>query len=73
MIQKALSVIPGECRLFNPSWEDYEGVPIRVPHMGWNQIELKKDCVLFKDIDPEANFYFVHSLLSCSRRTIHHR
>ena len=58
---QALSVIPGECRLFNPSWEDYEGVPIRVPHMGWNQIELKQDCVLFKDIDPEANFYFVHS------------
>ncbi|WP_421901256.1 imidazole glycerol phosphate synthase subunit HisH [Maridesulfovibrio sp.] len=58
---QALSVIPGECRLFNPSWEDYEGVAIRVPHMGWNQIELKQDCVLFKDIDPEAHFYFVHS------------
>jgi glutamine amidotransferase len=58
---QALSVIPGECRLFNPSWEDYEGVPIRVPHMGWNQIELKQDCILFKDIDPEAHFYFVHS------------
>ncbi|WP_320176191.1 imidazole glycerol phosphate synthase subunit HisH [Maridesulfovibrio sp.] len=58
---QALSVIPGECRLFNPSWEDYEGVPIRVPHMGWNQIELKQDCILFKDIDPDAHFYFVHS------------
>ncbi|WP_031479235.1 imidazole glycerol phosphate synthase subunit HisH [Maridesulfovibrio frigidus] len=58
---KALSVIPGECRLFNPSWVDYEGIPIRVPHMGWNQIDLKQDCVLFKDIDPEAYFYFVHS------------
>ncbi|HAS90652.1 MAG TPA: imidazole glycerol phosphate synthase subunit HisH [Desulfovibrio sp.] len=58
---QALSVIPGECRLFNPSWEDYEGVAIRVPHMGWNQIELKQDCVLFKNIDPEAHFYFVHS------------
>ncbi|NDV28689.1 imidazole glycerol phosphate synthase subunit HisH [Desulfovibrio sp. JC010] len=58
---QALSVIPGECRLFNPSWEDYEGVPIRVPHMGWNTIELKQDCILFKDIDPDAHFYFVHS------------
>ncbi len=58
---KALSVIPGECRLFNPSWVDYEGTPIRVPHMGWNQIELKQDCILFKDIDPNAYFYFVHS------------
>ncbi|MGE4293479.1 MAG: imidazole glycerol phosphate synthase subunit HisH [Desulfovibrio sp.] len=58
---KALSVIPGECRLFNPSWTDYEGQPIRVPHMGWNTVELVRDCELFKDIAPDANFYFVHS------------
>ncbi|WP_027179857.1 imidazole glycerol phosphate synthase subunit HisH [Maridesulfovibrio bastinii] len=58
---KALSVVPGECHLFNPSWEDYEGVTIRVPHMGWNQVDLVKDCPLFKDISPEAFFYFVHS------------
>lgn len=58
---KALEVIPGECRLFNPSWTDYENIPIRVPHMGWNQVELKTDCRLFKDISPKASFYFVHS------------
>lgn len=58
---KALGLVPGECRLFNPSWTDYEGRPIRVPHMGWNQIKLKRDCRLFKGIDPGAWFYFVHS------------
>ncbi|QGY41021.1 imidazole glycerol phosphate synthase subunit HisH [Pseudodesulfovibrio cashew] len=58
---KALEVIPGECRLFNPSWTDYEGIPIRVPHMGWNQVNLHKECRLFKDIDPASDFYFVHS------------
>ena len=58
---KALGVVPGECRLFNPSWTDYEGFPIRVPHMGWNQIKLTKKCRLFKDIDPGSWFYFVHS------------
>lgn len=58
---KALSVIPGECRLFNPSWTDYEGFPIRVPHMGWNTVDLKTECELFEGIPPEANYYFVHS------------
>lgn len=58
---KALSIIPGECRLFNPSWTDYEGRPIRVPHMGWNTVQLTQQCELFQGIEPDANFYFVHS------------
>lgn len=58
---KALAVIPGECRLFNSSWVDYEGSPIRVPHMGWNTVELQTECDLFEGIDPKSNFYFVHS------------
>ncbi|BCS87391.1 imidazole glycerol phosphate synthase subunit HisH [Pseudodesulfovibrio sediminis] len=58
---KALEVIPGECRLFNPSWMDYEDNTIRVPHMGWNQVEMVKECELFTGIDPDADFYFVHS------------
>jgi len=58
---KALEVIPGECRLFNPSWVDYENITIRVPHMGWNQIDLARECELFAGISPDADFYFVHS------------
>jgi len=58
---KTLAIIPGECRLFNPAWTEEDGTPIRVPHMGWNSVELKQDCVLFKDIPAGAEFYFVHS------------
>jgi len=58
---KALGIIPGECVLFNPSWEEEDGTPIRVPHMGWNSVTLHKDCDLFKGISPDAEFYFVHS------------
>ena len=58
---KALEIIPGECRIFNPSWVDYENITIRVPHMGWNQIDLARECELFAGIDPDADFYFVHS------------
>ena len=60
---KALSVIPGECRLFNPSWTEDAGgrIPIKVPHMGWNSVQLRVDCELFRGIDPRSEFYFVHS------------
>ena len=57
----ALGVIPGECRLFNPSWIDEDGTPIRVPHMGWNTVRLTQECPLFEGIDPASWFYFVHS------------
>ncbi|EGY25115.1 imidazole glycerol phosphate synthase, glutamine amidotransferase subunit [Desulfovibrio sp. A2] len=59
---KALGIVPGECRLFNPAWtEEEDGRPIRVPHMGWNRIVQKRPCELLKGIEPEAEFYFVHS------------
>ncbi len=58
---RTLAIIPGECRLFNPAWAEEDGTPIRVPHMGWNSVRLKQDCVLFKGIPANAEFYFVHS------------
>ena len=33
----------------------------RVPHMGWNNIKVKKREDLFKGIEQDPNFYFVHS------------
>lgn len=33
----------------------------KIPHLGWNSIEIIRDCPLFKDVDPEIGFYFVHS------------
>lgn len=34
---------------------------IKVPHMGWNSITLKKDSAMFKGIRTGDFFYFVHS------------
>lgn len=34
---------------------------VRLPHMGWNQIEPQQDHPLFKDIPSGSYFYFVHS------------
>lgn len=58
---RALGLIPGECRMFNAAWKDEDGIPIRVPHMGWNGITAHKPCALLQGIDSSAEFYFVHS------------
>jgi glutamine amidotransferase len=33
----------------------------RLPHMGWNSIAPVKESDLFRDLDLEARFYFLHS------------
>ena len=33
---------------------------IKLPHMGWNEIELKKDCFLFSNIKNKSHVYFIH-------------
>jgi imidazole glycerol-phosphate synthase subunit HisH len=37
------------------------GDGFKVPHMGWNNIDVKKDSNLFFDVGKEEEFYFVHS------------
>jgi glutamine amidotransferase len=34
---------------------------LKVPHMGWNQVQKKKLHPLFEGIPDDSNFYFVHS------------
>jgi len=34
---------------------------LKLPHMGWNEIEFKKDCFLFSNIKNKAHMYFIHS------------
>lgn len=33
----------------------------KLPHLGWNSIEIARECPLFKNVDPAVGFYFVHS------------
>ena len=34
---------------------------VKLPHMGWNEVELKKDCFLFSNIQNKSHVYFIHS------------
>jgi glutamine amidotransferase len=40
---------------------DSKKTGLKVPHMGWNTVNIKQEGTLFKDMYPQARFYFVHS------------
>ncbi len=40
---------------------DAEGTELKVPHMGWNDVKIKKDSALLKGVPDGSYFYFVHS------------
>ena len=34
---------------------------LKVPHMGWNSVTIRRSHPVFTDVSPDAEFYFVHS------------
>jgi imidazole glycerol-phosphate synthase subunit HisH len=53
---ECLGLVPGTVRRFPPL-----AAHLKVPHMGWNRVVVKRPHVLLEGL-PEANeFYFVHS------------
>lgn len=53
---RGLGWIQGVTDLIQPENDSY-----KIPHMGWNNVEVKKAGRLFKDIEQDATYYFVHS------------
>lgn len=49
-----LGVFPVNTEMFNDS-------KIKVPHMGWNKVQITKESRLFEDIPDGSFFYFAHS------------
>lgn len=50
-----LGILPGKVRRFMID------SALKVPHMGWNQVNIQRNCPLFERIADGANWYFVHS------------
>ena len=40
---------------------DNQNGKYKLPHIGWNQINIIKDSKIFKDIENNSHMYFVHS------------
>lgn len=54
-----LNLIRGKVRRFNPAIMDKYGM--KVPHMGWNRIKIKKETPLLSTISDSSFMYFAHS------------
>ncbi len=40
---------------------DNKNGKFKLPHIGWNEIEIQKDSKIFRDIKNKSHMYFVHS------------
>ncbi|MFW5980899.1 MAG: imidazole glycerol phosphate synthase subunit HisH [Halanaerobiaceae bacterium] len=52
---KGLDIFSGQVKKFDKNKVN------KIPHMGWNQVKLRKQDPLFKEFTEDHNFYFVHS------------
>jgi imidazole glycerol-phosphate synthase subunit HisH len=52
-VHRGLGLLPGRVVKFPDG--------VRVPHVGWNQVEFKQTHPVFSDLPDQSFFYFVHS------------
>jgi len=51
---EGLDILPGRVRRFPETG-------LKVPHIGWNQVEAGTDCPIYRNIPLQCYFYFDHS------------
>ena len=56
---KCLGIIDSNVELLMNKSKDFSS--FRLPHMGWNQVNIIKDHPIFNNIPNNSYFYFVHS------------
>ncbi len=56
-----IGIIPGEVRAFSPDIQDRQNNTLKIPHMGWNKIHVRTSHPVLADVQPDDEFYFVHS------------
>ncbi len=56
-----LGILPGKVARFPNPLRDKTGRILKIPHMGWNQVDWSRDHPLIRRIPRQSTFYFVHS------------
>ena len=56
-----LNLFTGEVKRFDDHMHDDKGLKLKIPHMGWNQVNWTNDHPLTHKINQQSRFYFVHS------------
>jgi len=64
---RCLGIIKGEVLRFPEGISEPGGPKLKVPHMGWNRVNLAREHPVFNGIDPQSEFYFVHSYYPAPR------
>lgn len=59
---QGLGLLPGEIIKMTPKeMVDVKGGSLKIPHMGWNNLEIVKPDPLFTNLEQASSVYFVHS------------
>jgi glutamine amidotransferase len=66
---RCLGLIKGEVVRFPENLSDPCGGKLKVPHMGWNRVNVTRQHPVFDGIDSQSEFYFVHSYYPAPRET----
>lgn len=61
-----LGLVAGACERF-----DFRDPAIKVPHIGWNELNIVSDHPVMSDVDSGDEFYFVHSYFANPRDKSH--
>ncbi len=57
---KCIGLIKGTTKHFSDDLHD-KGGRLKIPHMGWNNVQFQREHPVFAGIPIESEFYFVHS------------
>ncbi len=58
---ECIGQLEGEVKFFGKDLKDAAQERLKVPHMGWNQVQQLGNHPLWQDIEDGSRFYFVHS------------
>ncbi|MFP5405381.1 MAG: imidazole glycerol phosphate synthase subunit HisH, partial [Gammaproteobacteria bacterium] len=56
-----LGILPGRVVRFPATMSGADGIRLKVPHIGWNEVRQSKPHALWRGVPDRACFYFVHS------------
>ena len=61
--KECLGLVPGGCQRF-----DYADRSLKVPHIGWNEIDISTPHPMLKNVTSGDEFYFVHSYYTMPKK-----
>ncbi|MBW2452120.1 MAG: imidazole glycerol phosphate synthase subunit HisH [Deltaproteobacteria bacterium] len=69
-VHQGLGLIPGRVKRF-PAGMVEGGERLKVPHMGWNSIQIVRPAPIFNDVADQSFVYFVHSYYCAADQAEH--